>query len=741
MGATRKRENMETTLPQTKSRFTFRSLPWEKIVLWAARIAVVTALLCYFTQFGVAYAIDYRQVLPRGEAVFIIVLRWMTIAAVCTGALVPFFGGHRTKGLFSLFGLAVGVINLVFLEQNFVAWGKGRESEFGSQLGFAYTSWRAAFFVVEQVALILGAVLVLVLFIKDKEYKKFRWSDLGLVPAIFLGLALAYLYPYLFEAMARCLNYEIHHWYTEDFSPSHLAFLAMNPILIISGYVIFRDRDANAKRFFLTTLGLSSLCMFFYSRVYSPGYISYDYIPIHLCNLATVLITLSFAFGWKSLFYFTFFVNVIGTVFAMTMPDASYIAFSYASIRFWYNHVIVFSAPILGVVLKIFSRPKLVDIGRSIVVFTLYFLLAATMNAWISNYHPTINYFFINDDFYLKKVNWTDCPLRKAPYIWTWNVFGQKWVFYPAYHLMIYFIYIVLMFLLWYLYDALFYVGDAHRNLHIKKRLQRQGYADLKKLLNGRSPNEPIYEEAIGMIQIRDFTKIYSGATTPSVDHLTLTIGPGEVYGFLGHNGAGKSTTIKSLVGIQSITGGQIIVNGFDVAKQPVEAKLTIGYVSDNHAVYERLTGREYINYIADLYMVSQEDRDARIAKYTKMFNLEDAIDREVKSYSHGMKQKLVVIASLIHDPKVWVLDEPLTGLDPTSAFQIKECMREHASRGNIVFFSSHVIEVVEKICTRICIISHGKLMCEYSLEELRKEGISLEELYLKYVSSQERIR
>ncbi len=243
------------------------------------------------------------------------------------------------------------------------------------------------------------------------------------------------------------------------------------------------------------------------------------------------------------------------------------------------------------------------------------------------------------------------------------------------------------------------------------------------------------------MIEIRDFTKIYSGSKVPSVDHLTLTINPGEVYGFLGHNGAGKSTTIKSLVGIQSITSGQIIVNGFDVAKQPVEAKLTIGYVSDNHAVYERLTGREYINYIADLYMVSQEDRDARIEKYVRMFNLEDAIDREVKSYSHGMKQKLVVIASLIHDPKVWVLDEPLTGLDPTSSYQIKECMKEHAARGNIVFFSSHVIEVVEKICTRICIISHGKLMCEYSLKELKEQGISLEELYLKYVSSQERIR
>lgn len=242
------------------------------------------------------------------------------------------------------------------------------------------------------------------------------------------------------------------------------------------------------------------------------------------------------------------------------------------------------------------------------------------------------------------------------------------------------------------------------------------------------------------MVEIKHFTKIYSGSDKPSVDDLNLTIKDGEVYGFLGHNGAGKSTTIKSLVGIQSITSGQMIVDGFDVQKQPVEAKLRIGYVSDNHAVYERLTGREYINYIADLYMVKKEDRDERISKYTKMFKLEDAIDREIKSYSHGMKQKIVVIASLIHDPKVWVLDEPLTGLDPTSAYQIKECMKEHASRGNIVFFSSHVIEVVEKICTSICIIGHGKLQCQYSLKELKEKGISLEDLYLKYVSGEERI-
>lgn len=260
---------------------------------------------------------------------------------------------------------------------------------------------------------------------------------------------------------------------------------------------------------------------------------------------------------------------------------------------------------------------------------------------------------------------------------------------------------------------------------------------NLKKMMNNRRIVEPMYPDDAGVVRIEHFTKVYSGASNKSVDDFSLTIHGGEVYGFLGHNGAGKSTTIKSLVGIQTITEGTISVCGFDIEKQALQAKLNIGYVSDNHAVYEKLTGREYINYVANLYLVPQEERDERFKKYVKMFNLEDAIDREIKGYSHGMKQKIVVIASLMHDPKVWVLDEPLTGLDPTSSFQIKECMRDHANRGNIVFFSSHVIEVVEKICDKICIIGHGKLIGEWNLHELQKSGMSLEQLYMKYVATQ----
>ncbi|PKM54824.1 MAG: hypothetical protein CVU98_12980 [Firmicutes bacterium HGW-Firmicutes-3] len=236
------------------------------------------------------------------------------------------------------------------------------------------------------------------------------------------------------------------------------------------------------------------------------------------------------------------------------------------------------------------------------------------------------------------------------------------------------------------------------------------------------------------MIKITHFRKRYGSSKYYAVDDFSLTVKGGEVFGFLGHNGAGKSTTIKSLVGIQSITEGDMEICGYNIKTHPLEAKLNIGYVSDNHAVYERLTGREYINYVADLYMVPQKERDERLNHYLERFALTDAIDNEIKSYSHGMKQKLVVISSLIHDPKVWILDEPLTGLDPTSSHQIKEEMREHANRGNTVFFSSHVIEVVEKICDRIAIIRKGQLVGIFEVAKLKDQGLTLEQLYLLHV-------
>ncbi len=236
------------------------------------------------------------------------------------------------------------------------------------------------------------------------------------------------------------------------------------------------------------------------------------------------------------------------------------------------------------------------------------------------------------------------------------------------------------------------------------------------------------------MLEIKNLTKIYGNSTIKAVEDLSLELRAGEVFGFLGPNGAGKSTTIKSLVGIYPFQEGDILIDGISIKTDPLHAKKNIGYVSDNHAVFERLTGREYVNHMANLYGANMDEARERSEELMKIFQLEQFIDQPIKSYSHGMKQKVSVIAALAHNPKLWVLDEPLTGLDPQSAYQLKKVMKLHASKGNTVFFSSHILDVVENLCDRCCIIKKGKLQGVYDLKELKQKGESLEELFMNVI-------
>ena len=236
------------------------------------------------------------------------------------------------------------------------------------------------------------------------------------------------------------------------------------------------------------------------------------------------------------------------------------------------------------------------------------------------------------------------------------------------------------------------------------------------------------------MLEIKNLTKSYGDSTVKAVDDLSLSLRPGEIYGFLGPNGAGKSTTIKSLVGIYPFQQGDILVDGISIKADPLKAKMKIGYVSDNHAVFERLTGREYVNHIANLYHVDAAAAEAHTERLLDIFHLREAFYRPIKSYSHGMKQKISVIAALVHNPKLWVLDEPLTGLDPQSSYQLKQVMKQHAAAGNTVFFSSHILDVVENLCHRCCIIKSGRLQGVYDLAELKARGESLEEIFMEVI-------
>ncbi|MFA5450087.1 MAG: ABC transporter ATP-binding protein [Clostridia bacterium] len=235
------------------------------------------------------------------------------------------------------------------------------------------------------------------------------------------------------------------------------------------------------------------------------------------------------------------------------------------------------------------------------------------------------------------------------------------------------------------------------------------------------------------MIQIENLTKIYAANNFKAVDDLTLTIDDGEIFGFLGPNGAGKSTTIKCLTGILNYTSGRVLINGVDIKDAPLAAKKKIGYVPDEHIIYEGLTGLQYINFICNVFDVAPAKRKERIDKYTVLFGMQDKISETISSYSHGMKQKVSIISALVHEPEVFILDEPMTGLDPQSSFQLKTIMTEYAKAGKTVFFSSHILEVVEKLCTKVAIINKGKLVTVCDMTELKEKqsDISLEKLFL----------
>ncbi|MBQ9657953.1 MAG: ABC transporter ATP-binding protein [Clostridia bacterium] len=242
------------------------------------------------------------------------------------------------------------------------------------------------------------------------------------------------------------------------------------------------------------------------------------------------------------------------------------------------------------------------------------------------------------------------------------------------------------------------------------------------------------------MIEIKNVQKSYKKGIK-TIENLNLTIKDGEIFGFLGPNGAGKTTTIKMITGILDIDAGQILIDGKDIEKQPVEAKKNFGYVPDNPDMFLKLKGIEYLNFIADIYEISKEARAEKIEQLAKKFEIYDVLNNKIESYSHGMRQKIIIIAMVLHNPKNWIIDEPMTGLDPKSTFELKQLMKQNAQNGNCIFFSTHILDVAERLCDRIGIINKGKLLFVGTFEEMKnelKENKSLEELFMEITKNDE---
>lgn len=576
--------------------------------------------------------------------------------------------------------------------------------------------------------------------IKEPTFEKNILAVLKFI-GVFLLLSIATMPPYELQFF---FGYVKGTFIVDEFSPIHRAILygaIITPVII---YFSLRNKPENIIRFALCFISVGTLTNFMTSYNYTDLFTPWSW-PFHLCNTAMFIMPICTIFKTKRLFYFTLFVNVAGALFAMLMPNytpETTNLFSYELVRFFYNHYIAFFMPILCVALKLFQRPQLKQFGFSLIFFGLYFILALGLNTYFTAFlrykgdpNAVVDFFFINTDFIGDKLGDFGRKLfSNSEMNFTSPSFGFTCTVYPLYQAIYFSVYIVISLGCWFIYQLFFDIADRHYEIVLKKRAIRLDRFALQSTMGERSDYLPMDPNAGVKFELIHFSKKYSTSKVYAVNDANLEVHGGEIFGFLGPNGAGKSTIIKSTVGIQPISEGNIRICGYDVKSQPVEAKKLIGFVPDHYALYERLTGREYVNYIADIYHVSREDRDTRIEKYIKLFQMENAIDNKIITYSHGMKQKITIMSALVHNPRVWILDEPLTGLDPTSIFQVKECMKEHAKAGNIVFFSSHIIDIVEKLCERVAIIKKGQIQCVKTVKEIEASGVSLEQFYLNTI-------
>lgn len=236
------------------------------------------------------------------------------------------------------------------------------------------------------------------------------------------------------------------------------------------------------------------------------------------------------------------------------------------------------------------------------------------------------------------------------------------------------------------------------------------------------------------ILEIKNFTKTYS-QNKKAVDNLSLSVMPGEIHGFIGHNGAGKTTTIRAVVGVMDFNDGEILIAGHSIKKEPVKCKSLTAYIPDNPDIYDYITGIQYLNYMADMFSVEKKQREVLIQKYAEVFGITDSLGNLISSYSHGMKQKLALIGAFLHSPKLLVLDEPFVGLDPEAAFHLKEFMRELCNQGSAIFFSTHVLDVAEKLCDKVSIIKQGKMIVSGSMENVRGSD-SLENVFMEVVEN-----
>lgn len=689
-------------------------------------VALIYGVLFFVRIFGGAPLIQktlglnvYSPFGPQGGGFIVVstLLLWLVAAVQLASVTFPFFEKHlpRVEPIIRYVATAVYACSIIALP----ILGRALDGELVE--GFHY---RLFVFAAE-----LGVGLGLALFnLITRKGEGFEPRKAAKSVLIFLGMLAIAMPHWVPQSLFGNGGDSV---VIDNFTLQHRLFIYGAVAFFVIVYFLFSKCEYEQKRYALIYISMATMISFCMEYDFST-FITPTNWPLHLCHTAMFIVPLVLIFKMDKLYYFTIFINVLGAFLAMIMPDTVEPWLSATALRFWTEHYMAMMMPLLIMSLGIFPRAKIKQFWYSLIAFFGYYVFVLIANAWLTNYDAGVDFFFINSDFVADKLGQWAEDLRKITVTFYYK--DLKFVLYPVYQTLYFIAYVILSFAMWFIYEQAFESAETYKIITERNRKIKADRLALEAQLAGRSMQEPINPQNEGKLILRNFSKRYSTSDVYAVYKANLEIEGGHIFGFLGPNGAGKSSIIKTIVGIQTITSGEIEVSGYDVNKQSVEAKMQIGYVPDHYALYENLTGREYLNYIADLYNVSVEDRDGRIADYVARFRLETAIDNPIKTYSHGMKQKITIMSALVHNPKIWILDEPLTGLDPESIFQVKECMKEHASRGNIVFFSSHLIDVVENVCDYIAIIRKGQILCSKSMAEIRDSGIPLESFYMQMI-------
>lgn len=643
--------------------------------------------------------------------IYIVFVKQAFIASTIYLILNRFFNSYKVKIISSLFSL-VSYLLYIF--------------SFSEIIKTHENYW--LFIVAIVFILVAGLTYSIMNFIDYlQNIKKYKLKEYLISIPMFVSVMLMSSEPYLYKIVFGRIEYKV-----AGFNFVHLLAIFMPIIVSVLLIKIIFYKSLNTKKLILILISISSLYSF-YSKYSILDFKLLSNLPFHLYYLSLIPLFFAILFRIKKIFYFSYTISVIGPLWFILFPNSelSSLLFSTDNVTYFLPHIYNLVIPVLAVGINYFEKPKPKHVIISLSIFTFYYLLIIFLNTWFINFDANVDYFNLTknsfiDSFFLVNI-------RKNSYVinLTTNV---KLKLYYVFYLVVYLSFIISTLLFVALNSYMFGLHDSVVYMGYKMKFQKENKINFKEKIDDELKEKLKMSKA--HVKVSSFSKKYLKNDFYSVKNVSFEITEGKIVGFVGHNGAGKSTLIKSIVGIQTISEGKIEICGNDISKNPTQAKYLLGYVSDNHALYEELTAREYITFVGKLYNVHTDIINQKLVELANFFHITKDLDRQIRTFSHGMKQKISVISSLIHEPKVWVLDEPLTGLDPTSSYQLKQAIKDHAKKGNIVIFSSHIIEVVENLCDEIVIIKRGQMILNDSIKNLKNKYSDLESLYINLMEN-----